>query len=158
MGAFADRAWELMTDERGEVGGMISNAVEKELGERRRVDVSVEEDRRRRVDGAQRAEDVGVLPAGLGRRRDVPVRRARRVQVHRPEGGDAQRVVAARLQPRTALADRLSRASGLELGTLDDVSRVIVRDGDDEGGAAALAGCEHGGHRPLRLEDRKSVV
>ena len=34
MGAFADRAWELMTDERGEVGGIISNAVEKELGER----------------------------------------------------------------------------------------------------------------------------
>ena len=34
MGAFADKAWELMTDERGEVGGMIAEAVEKRLGER----------------------------------------------------------------------------------------------------------------------------
>ena len=160
----------------------------------RRVDVCVKEDGRRGVDGAQRAEDVGVLPAGLRRRRDVPVRRARRVQVHRPEGGDAQRVVAARLQPccggqrggaarvsgaaanarsgassggrspvagwrrpgvrqraggwprTTAFADCLSRAGGLELGALDNVSRVVVRDGDDEGGAAALQGRVHGGH------------
>ena len=160
------------------------------------VDVGVKEDGRRGVDGAQRAEDIGVLPARLGRRCDVPVRRARRVQVHRPEGGDAESVVAARLQPRcggrrggaarvsgvvrqrsrgwsltlarrhpsqggggrcvwqrpgslrtAALADRLSRAGGLELGALDDVSRVVVRDGHDERGATALAGRVHGGHR-----------
>jgi hypothetical protein len=34
MGAFADKAWELMTDERGEVGAMIAEAVEKRLGGR----------------------------------------------------------------------------------------------------------------------------
>ena len=34
MGAFADKAWELMTDERGEVGGMIAEAVQKRLSER----------------------------------------------------------------------------------------------------------------------------
>ena len=34
MVTFADKAWELMTDERGEVGGMIAEAVQKRLGER----------------------------------------------------------------------------------------------------------------------------
>ena len=33
------------------------------------VDVGVKEDGRRGVDGAQRAEDIGVLPARLGRMR-----------------------------------------------------------------------------------------
>ena len=34
MVTFADQAWELMTDERGEVGGMIAEAVQKRLSER----------------------------------------------------------------------------------------------------------------------------
>ena len=34
MVTFADKAWELMTNERGEVGGMIAEAVQKRLGER----------------------------------------------------------------------------------------------------------------------------
>ena len=34
MVTFADKAWELMTDERGEVGGMIAEAVQKRLSER----------------------------------------------------------------------------------------------------------------------------
>ena len=96
------------------------------------VDVGVKEDGRRGVDGAQRAEDIGVLPARLGRRRDVPVRRARRVQVHRPEGGDAESVVAARLQPRC----------GGRIGGAARVSGVaaVARVGANSGAPPPVAG------------------
>ena len=98
----------------------------------RRVDVGVKEDGRRRVDGAQRAEDVGVLPAGLGRRRDVPVRRARRVQVHRTEGRNAQRVVPARLQPRCGgRRGGAARVSG---------AAAVARSGASSGARATVAG------------------
>ena len=96
------------------------------------VDVGVKEDGRRGVDGAQRAEDIGVLPARLGRRCDVPVRRARRVQVHRPEGGDAESVVAARLQPRC----------GGRIGGAARVSGVaaVARVGANSGAPPPVAG------------------
>ena len=98
----------------------------------RRVDVGVKEDGRRRVDGAQRAEDVGVLPAGLRRRRDVPVRRARRVQVHRTEGRNAQRVVPARLQPRCGgRRGGAARVSG---------AAAVARSGASSGARAPVAG------------------
>eukprot|EP00966_Prymnesium_polylepis_P234284 5419274-Prymnesium_polylepis.1 len=99
------------------------------LGHRWRVDVGVKRERHVGPDGAEGAEDVGVLPAGLGRRRDEAVRRAARLQVHRPEGRDAERVVLSVAQPRGAVAEGLGGRGRRELGAVDDVARRVVRDG-----------------------------
>lgn len=114
----------------------------EELGERRRVHVRVELAWRRWANGAKRAKHVRVLPAGLGRRRDVAERRTVRVQVDRPKRGHAQRIVGPRAKPLAALSERLRRRGRGKLGTLHNVGGLVVRDGDHEGRAAALDGSE----------------
>ena len=103
-----------------------------ELGNGGGVDVGVESDRevRREVRG-HRAEDVHRLPPGLGRVRDVPVRRARAVQVHGAERGDAERVQRARgvagVEPRAHGRERRARIRRRELRARDDAIGLALR-------------------------------
>ena len=63
------------------------------------VDVGVKADRHARKRGAQRAQHVGVVPARLGRRRDVTVRRRCARQIERSKARHADGARTARQLP-----------------------------------------------------------
>ena len=98
----------------------------------------------------EHAHDVDILPARLGRRGDVANRRAVGAQITSSDPKVAvpsASYLRARSQSQQRLIFSTSVAVG-ELGTLDDVRRLVVNDRDDSGAATrhAAARMRHAVH------------
>ncbi|KAJ8574936.1 hypothetical protein ON010_g4274 [Phytophthora cinnamomi] len=114
----------------------VAVAAVRHLVQRRRVHVRVEADGHARERALEHAHDVRVAPVGLGRARDVAVRRRLLVEVHGAERRDADRVELALLEPGHDGAHGLVGGRRVHLELLQDVLRVVLGDGRDPRGAA----------------------